>query len=218
MKKIALFLSIFCLAGGAYAVPQNIETARQALIKYHDSGQYQRDLQSVYDAAKTYLADKIASNKSSAHPRKLAVVFDIDETTLSNYDSMKQLRFGGTLDEIEQAVAAGHDKVIQPALAFYRYAVKNHVAIFFITGRKNFERAATVRNLHTAGFTHWSAMVFKPKSYHKASAAPYKAHARAQIEKQGYDIVATIGDQLSDIEGGHADKGFKLPNPYYYIP
>lgn len=218
MKKLALIFSFCCVASIAFAEPANIENARQALIQYHDSGQYQQDLKKVYGKAKQYLTDKIVSNKQLSQPHKLAVVFDIDETTLSNYDSMKELRFGGTLTEIEKKVAAGHDKAIQPALDFYRYAVKNHIAIFFITGRKNFERAATVRNLHTAGFTHWSAMVFKPKNYHQKSAAPYKAHARARIEKQGYEIVATIGDQWSDVRGGHADKGFKLPNPYYYIP
>jgi len=27
-----------------------------------------------------------------------------------------------------------------------------------------------------------------------------------------------VGDQFSDLKGGFADKGFKLPDPYYYIP
>jgi len=31
-------------------------------------------------------------------------------------------------------------------------------------------------------------------------------------------IVLNIGDQQSDLVGGHADKAFKLPNPYYLIP
>jgi len=35
---------------------------------------------------------------------------------------------------------------------------------------------------------------------------------------QGYDILLTIGDQYSDLKGGYADKGFKLPNPMYYLP
>ncbi len=46
----------------------------------------------------------------------------------------------------------------------------------------------------------------------------YKSGTRAYIESQGYDIVASFGDQYSDLLGGYADKTFKLPNPSYYLP
>jgi predicted secreted acid phosphatase len=46
----------------------------------------------------------------------------------------------------------------------------------------------------------------------------YKSGTRAYIESQGYDIVADFGDQFSDLEGGFADKVFKMPNPNYYLP
>jgi len=47
---------------------------------------------------------------------------------------------------------------------------------------------------------------------------PYKSGTRAYIESQGWDIVADFGDQFSDLEGGFADKTFKMPNPNYYLP
>ena len=46
----------------------------------------------------------------------------------------------------------------------------------------------------------------------------YKSGTRAYIESQGYDIVADFGDQFSDLQGGFADKTFKMPNPNYYLP
>jgi hypothetical protein len=46
----------------------------------------------------------------------------------------------------------------------------------------------------------------------------YKSGTRAYIESLGYDIVADLGDQYSDLLGGFADKTFKLPNPNYYLP
>jgi predicted secreted acid phosphatase len=46
----------------------------------------------------------------------------------------------------------------------------------------------------------------------------YKSGTRAYIESQGYDIVANVGDQFSDLLGGFADKTFKMPNPNYYLP
>src|SRR5690349_11273007 len=47
---------------------------------------------------------------------------------------------------------------------------------------------------------------------------PYKSGTRAYIESQGYNIVADIGDQFSDLLGGFSDKTFKMPNPNYYLP
>jgi predicted secreted acid phosphatase len=46
----------------------------------------------------------------------------------------------------------------------------------------------------------------------------YKSGTRAYIESQGYDIVADFGDQFSDLEGGFANRTFKMPNPNYYLP
>jgi Predicted secreted acid phosphatase len=46
----------------------------------------------------------------------------------------------------------------------------------------------------------------------------YKSGTRAYIESLGWDIVATFGDQYSDLLGGYADNTFKMPNPNYYLP
>ena len=46
----------------------------------------------------------------------------------------------------------------------------------------------------------------------------YKSGVRAHIESLGFDIVGNFGDQFSDLEGGFADKTFKLPNPNYFLP
>ena len=46
----------------------------------------------------------------------------------------------------------------------------------------------------------------------------YKSGARAAIEQQGYRIIANVGDRYSDLAGGHEDVGFKLPNPFYFLP
>jgi hypothetical protein len=46
----------------------------------------------------------------------------------------------------------------------------------------------------------------------------YKSATRAHIDSLGYEIVANFGDQFSDLEGGHADRTFKMPNPNYFLP
>lgn len=50
------------------------------------------------------------------------------------------------------------------------------------------------------------------------SVIPYKSSTRKMIQEKGYTIVVNIGDQFSDLAGGYAERVFKLPNPYYFIP
>ncbi len=151
--------------------------------------------------------------------QKLALVLDIDETSLSNYPSMYKMRFGGTLQQITDAESQANDPAISPTLELYRYAKANHIAVFFITGRGGISRAATEKNLSEAGYKNWDGISFKEENYKEKSIAPYKIRVRSLIEKQGYDIVLNVGDQQSDLTGGYADKSFKLlSNPYYFIP
>jgi hypothetical protein len=37
-------------------------------------------------------------------------------------------------------------------------------------------------------------------------------------EQQGYTIIANMGDQPSDLDGGLSERTFLLPNPFYRIP
>ena len=53
---------------------------------------------------------------------------------------------------------------------------------------------------------------------HFNGAADFKAPTRAAIERQGYTILASVGDQRSDLDGGHAERGYLLPNPFYFVP
>jgi hypothetical protein len=44
----------------------------------------------------------------------------------------------------------------------------------------------------------------------------FKTSKRAVISKD-YTIIANIGDQRSDLDGGYAERTWKVPNPFYYI-
>jgi acid phosphatase len=58
----------------------------------------------------------------------------------------------------------------------------------------------------------------EPAGAHYDSAADFKAPQRARIEGQGYTIIANIGDQPSDLDGGFSERTYLLPNPFYRIP
>ena len=102
---------------------------------------------------------------------------------------------------------------IAPTLALYKDARSHRVAVFFVTGRPSAIQSQTEGNLHAAGYDGWTGISFKPGGGTEA----FKSSERAKIERQGYDIVVNMGDQESDLDGGHADRAFKLPNPFYYV-
>lgn len=196
--------------------PTNLAIIKQDLLRYHDSGEYTKDIAAIDEEALRYLKMRIAH--STPGGKKPAIVLDIDETSLSNYASMVRLNFGGTRDDIRRDEDKGKDPAIEPTLKLYRYARDAHVAIFFITGRYSFEREATIRNLRQAGYTQWNGLFFKPEKYRYQPVAEYKTAVRKQLTELGYDIILNVGDQYSDLKGGYADERFKLPNPYYLIP
>jgi acid phosphatase len=115
------------------------------------------------------------------------------------------------------------DKPIVPTLKLFTAAKAKGVAVFFITGRCEIgpARDATEANLRAAGFDGWMKLyMVQPVANlcpHLDSAADFKAPTRAMIEAQGYTIIANVGDQWSDLNGGHSRQNFKVPNPFYFI-
>ncbi len=217
------------VGAGDYATP---------LKDYHDSGDYRRDQQAVDDAARAFLKQRVGVLRGNAARRcarapaagasgktrrvacrapKLALVLDIDETSLSNYKYLEDTNFTNTVGALALAVVNADDPPVAPTLRLYHLARYQGVAVFFITGRPDnvpFVRSQTVANLQSAGYKHWAGLALKPSS---AATVDFKSGQRAKIQSQGYRIIANVGDQESDLQGGRADRAFKLPNPYYFI-
>ena len=199
--------------------PPDLYKLKAELVKYHDSGQYAADIHKLIVSATEYVKRRVVENNQLAHPKKLAAVFDIDESALSNYSDMVRMDFGGTSQAQGAAEDLGRDPAITDVLNLYNYCKANGVTLFLITGRKDhLQHDATVRNMQAAGYTDWKHLSMKPDNYALPSVVLFKAGARAKIVAQGYDIILNIGDQWSDLKGGFADKTFKVPNPYYFIP
>jgi acid phosphatase len=120
--------------------------------------------------------------------------------------------------------ALAKDAPIEATLDLYKAARAAGVSVFFITGRPERLREATEKNLKSAGYVGWERIIMRPPdtttrpAADSRSAADFKGPARKLIEDEGYTIIANVGDQPSDLEGGHAQRGFLLPDPYYRIP
>jgi hypothetical protein len=205
------------------AQPANVGDAKLAARAYHDSGAYDRDLAIIAGEARQWLATRAGA---AARP---ALVLDIDETALSNWEVIVRDDFGrpigGPCDLAIDAPCGwaawdqlGRDSAIEPTLAVFRQARALGIAVFFISGRPENQRAATERNLAAVGFSGYQQVYLVPVGASFASAADFKAPVRARIESEGYTIIANMGDQPSDLTGGHAEKQFLLPDPFYRVP
>ena len=97
------------------------------------------------------------------------------------------------------------------------YARTKHVKVVFITGRPEALAGATTAELKRLGFSSGFQLVLRPATDTRDSVIPYKSAARATVERRGYTILANVGDQRSDLAGGHSLRRYKLPNPVYVI-
>ncbi len=196
------------------AAPRNLSQAKDEVYLYINSGKYGRDLTKVAVKAGKYLAKRVA--KPLKEGEKRAIVFDIDETTITNLSHITSQDFGYVPAVWQNWVTSGQARAIVPVQLVYDVAVRNHVAVFFVTARGESERAATERNLRQVGYTTWEKIYFEPDGSEMSPQA-YKTGVRRQIAAEGYTIIANIGDQQSDLDGGFAQRTFKLPNPFYIV-
>jgi predicted secreted acid phosphatase len=202
----------------------NLAAFKQQLIRYRCT-RYDAELARVDRAAAAWIAAR------APHVTRPALVLDIDETALSNWPVMYHNDFayfrGGDCD-LDSTRACGQAAwersetatALAPTLALFNAAKAAGVAVFFVTGRRSTaeEIAATEGNLRKAGYDGWAGIYLRPAESYESSVAIYKSAARAKIEAQGFRIIANVGDQQSDLALGHAERSFKLPNPFYYVP
>jgi acid phosphatase len=195
--------------------PANLSAAKTAAVAYYDSGAYEREIAAVAVEAEKFLARRAVR---ATPGERLAIVYDIDETVLSNYPHIKSQDFG----YVPAVWNAWVDRAAAPAITPMRDLVLRSLelgyTVFYITGRTEpTERAPTAHNLVREGLGDYERLIMKPEGA-PGTAAVRKAEQRAAIEAEGYTIVASLGDQWSDLTGGAMERGFKLPNPFYEIP
>ena len=215
LRRPALFalLAVLALPLAAHAAePRNLDQAKQDLIRYVDSGDYDRALARVAQQTERYLTERLAGPPKPG--QKLAIVFDLDETLLSNLSHMRPLGFGYVPPLWNEWVATGTAPVIEPVARVYHLAQTKGVVIFLISDRREKDRAGTEKNLRHAALGGYAALYLKPNDS-PDTARVFKTAARKKITDDGYTIIANVGDQESDLAGGYAEKTFKLPNPFY---
>ncbi len=190
----ALTAPIATAGTAAAAVPAPAvaaHTSGPAGLKGVDYDTWQRDVRAVTDRAKAYVTERTAGGRGG----KQAVVLDIDNSSL----------------ETDFHWTTFPTPAIKPVLELTRYANERGVAIFFVTARPGVLDSVTEWNLRKVGYPVSGLYVrHLPDLFQEVST--YKTAKRAEIEANGYTIVANIGNHTTDLVGGHAERTFKLPD------
>lgn len=226
----------------------NIDVLRQQIANYYGDplktgvigarSNYVQEVHRVEQRASQYLL-----HAHHAKGRQKAVLLDVDDTALAtwNYEVASNWAYNPATNG--EYVTDQRFPAVPGMVHLVQQAKAHGYAVFFLTGRGAAQEAATLGNLthDGVGVDAGYPVPTDPKGaddglYTKPAPADYpsyltsacggdacttieyKSATRKHIESLGYDIVANFGDQYSDLEGGFADKRFKLPNPNYYLP
>jgi predicted secreted acid phosphatase len=218
-RAVTLVLSCLAIAGAtaltglSSASEPKAPATPEAIVAYHDSGEWRTDTTRAIRRAKTYVGKWLDGHKGR-HRGKPAIVLDIDDTSLSLYACAKKRNFMiAVVCAVQPDVTA-----ISQTRSLYKLAHRRRVAVFFITGRSEPLRAITVSQLKSRGYTGKYKLYLRPADDHNASLVPYKSGTRKKLTRAGYKILANVGDQKSDLAGGYAKHTYKVPNPMYFTP
>ncbi|MFH8840145.1 HAD family acid phosphatase [Streptomyces sp. NPDC017868] len=179
-------------APAASAADPDTHVASTAALAGVDYTTWRRDVAAVVAEARPY----IEARAENAGREKQAIVLDIDNSSLeTDFHPFWELPTPAIAD-VRALVADAHAR---------------GVAVFFVTARPGIIYSLTDWNLKKAGYPVDGLYVRSlPDLFAEVSA--YKTEKRAEIEAKGYTIIANIGNNTTDLVGGHAERAFKLPD------
>ncbi len=216
MKRIPALLSVVIIALTVLQGCEtnkneltNLATVKEKLKEYHSGGRYDTDLNMIIKKAK-FEFSKIKPKDNSL------VVFDIDETALSNYQFGLDYDFGYNEEIWTEWVVKEKAIAIKQVKDLYDILLLKGFKVAFITGRNTSHYKSTKENLINEGYTNFDTLITRKMNALKTTAVNYKSKERKLLVEKGYEIAGTVGDQYSDLLGANHGIQVKLPN-YQYI-
>lgn len=158
---------------------------------------------------------ELVSNINFTEGKIYWVVFDIDGTLLSG-DKYKHLY--KTPSDVFKYMHKGNFDPIRPIADLYIDLQNNYIPkglkLGLITGRKVSMESVTKKNLSYIGLKKCNFLCMRPTKSDKGDTVPFKVKCRKEIYDHNGIILANIGDQETDLEGGYAKYAIKLPSTY----
>lgn len=190
--------------------PVNLSIAKEAVKEYYRSGKFDEELNSVIKEAKKEFSKVELKNNS-------VVIFDIDDTAINNYGLAEQMGFGYVYELNKKWNAEMKAPAIPQVKDLYDFLLSKGAKIIFLTGRNFPEYHVTYDNLKRDGYTTFDTLITQMNNERNLSATKFKSKKRVELTEKGYDIIGTVGDQWSDLEGEYHGIQVKIPNYLYLI-
>lgn len=181
-----------CNAPAPSADAQLQQQAVMGVNWIQESGEYQALAHQAFNAAKVAF-----DNAKVAKGKKKAVVVDLDETMVDNsayagWQIKNNHPFDG--ESWTRWVNARQTPAIPGAVEFNNYVNSHKGTMFYVSNRKDdVEKVATIDDMKAAGFNGVNEQTLYLKKDKSNKSARFE-----EIEKQGYEIVVYIGDNLND--------------------
>ena len=190
--------------------PVNLTIAREEVKQYYESGKFDEELNKVIEEAKKKF-DEVEFKENSV------VIFDVDETVLDNYELAEQMGFGYVYEMNKKWNAELKAPAIPQVKELYDFLLSKGAKIIFLTGRNYPEYEVTYQNLKNEGYTVFDTLITQIGDETRMKALDFKSSKRKWLTEQGYEIIGTVGDQWSDLEGDYHGIQVKIPNYLYLI-
>ncbi len=188
----------------------NLTDAKDRVKDYYESGKFDEKVNSIISEAIEKLEDITFTEHS-------AVIFDVDETALSNYEYTKRLGFGYTWQSWDEWVKSAKAKVIPGVKKLYDYLISRKVKVIFLTGRTAEQCEVTKTNLINEGYTKFDTLICRKKDEARLKTKVYKSKAIKNLTGMNYEIIACIGDQPEDVNHNECKLKILIPNYLYKL-
>jgi len=208
---LTLTLSLtFFFACDKNGKPVNLSIAKEEVKEYYQSDKFEEELNIVIEEAKKKF-DEVNYNDNSV------VIFDVDETALDNYGLAEQMGFGYVYEMNKEWNAEMKAPAIKQVKELYDFILSKGAKIIFLTGRNFPEYKVTYQNLKNAGYLVFDTLITQMDNERKMKSKDFKTSKRIWLTEKGYEIIGSVGDQWSDLEGEYHGIQIKIPNYLYLI-
>ena len=174
-----------------------------AILWTQTSAEYRALAYQAFSLAKLRLDQELRMRGRS--PKPGAVIVDVDETVLDNSRYQAELVLRGVAYSAEAWRAwcnRAEAGTVPGAVDFLNYAFRRGVRVFYITNRRQTEKAGTIENLKKLGFpgvTEETVMI-------REQGTPASKETRRQKVASRNRIVLLIGDNLNDFNDDFSGK------------
>lgn len=195
----------------------------QQIEAYYTSPAVDRDRKEVADAAwdwvSAWVTDKCGATRAEVIACRVAVVFDVDETLLDAYsyyaDAEPKFSFDDTTWK-EYVESCGYASIPETRELLDKFKDLGLYVALISAGKRD-TKEAMVACLNSHGVSGWDRYIMRGNRAPNLNTGVYKEMARKSVQRDGYRILASIGDQVSDMSFGHLRRGYLLPNTIYYL-